>query len=96
MRPSPSSPRCRRGFFCGERRLPRGPASPQSRISAHLFCNVLKNRLLILRTHVGEIDSVALLISPRHDADDVNGYARQGSRNDNWATSFGFKSLTST
>jgi hypothetical protein len=62
----------------------------------HLFCYVLENRLLTLRTHVSELDSVALLLSPGHSTDRVNGYGRNGNRNDNRAGSFGFKSLTST
>lgn len=53
--------------------------------------------MLTLLTHLGELDSVALLVSPDHSTDRVNGYTREtGNRNDNWTVSFGFKSLTST
>ncbi len=39
----------------------------------HLFCYVFKNRLLTLRAHVGELDSMAFLVSPDHSPDCVNG-----------------------
>ena len=39
---------------------------------------------------------VALLLSPGHSTDRVNGYTKNGNRNDNRAGSFGFKSLTSS
>jgi len=47
-------------------------------LALHLFCYVFKNRLLTLRANVGELNSVALLVSPDHSPDNVNGYTRRG------------------
>jgi hypothetical protein len=52
--------------------------SPRRDLAPPLFCYVLENRLPTLRTHVGELDSVALLICPGHHTDYVNGYSRKG------------------
>jgi hypothetical protein len=47
-------------------------------LAFHLFCYVLENRLPTLGTHVGELDSVPLVVSPDHSTDRVNGYTRNG------------------
>jgi hypothetical protein len=47
-------------------------------LALHMFCYVLENGLSTLRTQVGELDPVALLVSPGHCTNRVNGYTRNG------------------
>ena len=52
-----------------------GPSAPIAITgkSSLVFRNVLLDRLLTLRANVGELDSVAVLVSPDHDTHRVNG-----------------------
>jgi len=52
------------------------PIASWPTLALNLLCYVFKNRVLTLRPHVGELNSVAFLVYPDHRTDSVNSNTR--------------------